>query len=146
MISARHGTMAAPSKEGMPPTTTGRGWGPAVNVQPIATRIQTTSAQGLRAAATGEAEPKDGYRAGQAPLHKKIINSVAWGSGGFLGGVAIYPATRWLAVQASMGLAALGAAGPAFAVLALAETAIPVITVAATTAGAGVLGWRTAGT
>lgn len=115
-----------------------------MNVQPIPTRIATTTAQGLRAAATGETEPQDGFRKGEAPLHKKIINSVAWGSGGFLGGIAVYPAAQWLAVQASMGLAAIGAAGPAFAVLALAETAIPVLTVGATTLGAGVLGWRTA--
>lgn len=115
-----------------------------MNVQPLATHLTTTTAQGLRAAATGEAEPKDGFRASEAPLHKKIINSVAWGSGGFLGGTALYPATRWLAVQAAMGLAAIGAAGPSFAVLALAETAIPVITVGAATLGAGVLGWRTA--
>lgn len=115
-----------------------------MNVTTITQRPQVLASRDLRAAVAADGEPKDGFQRGEAPLSKKLINSVSWGSGGFLAGFVVYPGAQWLATQAALGLSALGAAGPAFAALALAETALPVITVAATTLGAGLVGWRTA--
>lgn len=114
-------------------------------------RVEVVRADGLRAAADAPpAAPADGYRPAEgekpgASTLKKVINATAWGSGGFLLGHFATPVTQWLGVQAAMGLASLGAAGPAFAVLAMAETAIPLITMGAMTVGGAVVGWRTAG-
>lgn len=113
-----------------------------MNVQPLQIPPAPAPAQALRTAAeAAPAAPADGYTPGEASVLKKGINALAWGSGGFLGGMALYPATRWLAMA---GVGALGAAGASSVALAVAQIGVPVLTVAATSIAAGVVGWRTA--
>lgn len=120
-----------------------------MDLQVSSNRPRLVTAEGLRARAAATAEePGDGFRASAGekppvPLWKRAINAGAWGSGGALVGMWAYPGAQWLTVQAALGLAALGAAGPAFALRTLADTIVPLATVTGLAVGAGTVGWRT---